>query len=776
MSKICEENCILCLTTTQECLSCKENFFKDEDDNKKCTDITKKPTILPKKDTTTLPKIPSSIPKEIITDIPSTSYVNKEIEMETQTDKIIIVNTQENQEKNCTVQEILKNECHDGQININQLDEVKNNLLNEDYKGENTIIETETVIIQLSKLDEQENQENNNVSNIDLGECEDILREENHLDEDEDLIIYKIDIKTSDLSATYVEYEVYDSSLNQLNLDVCSDTQISIHVPVNLDDNLESFAKSLSESGYNLFNENDSFYNDICATYTNENGTDMLLSDRKKDIYSNTQNTSLCQTDCELESYNVTNKKAKCNCDIVSTSVITSLKIDNLFNKKEIARSFYETLANSNFLVMKCYKLVFDFSSIFKNYGEIIMTILTLIFLVTMIIYFILGNKKIQQYLITILKWNSKLYPNKNYKFDAESEAVSEDNKKNFENNKKTKKGKKIRFKNDHEPPKKTKKKVELLSEFNNNFQKNNVTTKIVNSTNDLKQVKSEGVKKNKYKSKMRDEKIKNYMNKNYKTKKYVKETEENNNKDILETSYKGIKKKNFTDKELDELKYELAIIYDQRTFFQYYWCVLKQNQLLIFTFLPMNDFNLIYAKIALFIISFGLFITINGFFFSDNTMHKVYKDNGKFDIIFQIPQIFYSSIISSVANVLLKNLSLSENSILQLKKESYFDLNKAKKKARQIETCLKIKLILFFIISFILMIFFWYFISCFCAVYRNTQVILLKDTGISFGASMLYPFILSFLPGIFRIPSLRAKNKNHSCLYKFSNLISWLI
>ena len=212
----------------------------------------------------------------------------------------------------------------------------------------------------------------------------------------------------------------------------------------------------------------------------------MLLSDRKKDIYSNTQNTSLCQTDCELESYNVTNKKAKCNCDIVSTSVITSLKIDNLFNKKEIARSFYETLANSNFLVMKCYKLVFDFSSIFKNYGEIIMTILTLIFLVTMIIYFILGNKKIQQYLITILKWNSKLYPNKNYKFDAESEAVSEDNKKNFENNKKTKKGKKIRFKNDHEPPEKTQKKVELLSEFNNNFQKNNVKTKIVNSTKKL--------------------------------------------------------------------------------------------------------------------------------------------------------------------------------------------------------------------------------------------------------------------------------------------------
>ena len=69
---------------------------------------------------------------------------------------------------------------------------------------------------------------------------------------------------------------------------MCSDTQISIHVPVQLDETLDSLAKSLSDSGYNLFNENESFYNDICSTYTNEDGTDMLLSDRKSDIYSST--------------------------------------------------------------------------------------------------------------------------------------------------------------------------------------------------------------------------------------------------------------------------------------------------------------------------------------------------------------------------------------------------------------------------------------------------------------------------------------------------------
>ena len=70
-------------------------------------------------------------------------------------------------------------------------------------------------------------------------------------------------------------------------------------------------------------------------------------------------------------------------------------------------------------------------------------------------------------------------------------------------------------------------------------------------------------------------------------------------------------------------------------------------------------------------------------------------------------------------------------------------------------------------------MLFFWYFISCFCAVYKNTQIILIKDTLISFGLSMLYPFGLNLFPGIFRIPALRAKNKNMKYLYQFSGIVA---
>ena len=151
--------------------------------------------------------------------------------------------------------------------------------------------------------------------------------------------------------------------------------------------------------------------------------------------------------------------------------------------------------------------------------------------------------------------------------------------------------------------------------------------------------------------------------------------------------------------------------------------------------------------------------------------MHKIHEDNGAFNIIYQIPQILYSSIVSAIINMILKMLSLSEKNILLIKQEK--DMNLAIKKSKSIEKCITIKFIIFFILSISFLIFFWYFISCFCAVYTNTQIILIKDTLVSFGLSMLYPFGLNLLPGFFRMPALRAKNQDRKCLYKISGLIA---
>ena len=249
--------------------------------------------------------------------------------------------------------------------------------------------------------------------------------------------------------------------------------------------------------------------------------------------------------------------------------------------------------------------------------------------------------------------------------------------------------------------------------------------------------------------------------------KEHIKETHGRNS--IKKNVINDIRFKNMNDQELNNLEYEIAVLIDKRTYFQYYWALLKKKQLLIFTFYPAQDYNLFTIKMSLLLFSFSLYLTINGFFFSDETMHKIHEDNGAFNLLLQIPQILYSTIISAMINIILKMLSLSENNIITLKQAvDYKNMENLRKK---IKKCLMIKFIIFFFLNFIFLLFFWYFVSCFCAVYKNTQIILIKDTMISFSLSMAYPFGLNLLPGLFRIPAIKAKNQKG--IYKFSQLVA---
>ena len=169
-------------------------------------------------------------------------------------------------------------------------------------------------------------------------------------------------------------------------------------------------------------------------------------------------------------------------------------------------------------------------------------------------------------------------------------------------------------------------------------------------------------------------------------------------------------------------------------------------------------------------LISFSLYSSTNGFFFNDKTMHKVYKDNGKYDLIYKIPQLIYSVISSTLIKTILRTLCLSENNILELKGKT----NEYMEKSKKVLSNLKIKFNIFFIISILLMMLFWYYISCFCAVFINTQIILIKDSIFSFILSNFYVFGLNLITGLFRIYSLR-KGKDKNILYKLSQFLAFL-
>ena len=254
--------------------------------------------------------------------------------------EIINTNSNSKEEKKCTNQEVIEGGCTD-LITKEQIKEIYQYLKENIIKNNsNIIIESKNVIFQVSSLESQKDNKAN-ISSIDLGNCEQALKNKENLTDNDELIIFKIDIKNNDSSLTYVQYEIYNSvNMKQLSLDACQNSSIIIKSPISLDASFDSIYIRLNSSGYNLLNLNDSFYSDICSTYTSENGTDICMSGRKTLIFDKNSNISFCQSGCYFISYDYTNKKSICECGIQKEEIITdSTKIS--FNTNEFLDHFY---------------------------------------------------------------------------------------------------------------------------------------------------------------------------------------------------------------------------------------------------------------------------------------------------------------------------------------------------------------------------------------------------------------------------------------------------
>ena len=810
----------------------------------------------------------------------------------------------ENSQDNCT---FLKTpiEKEDG-LNKNKLnviyEKLKEMIKEKNFNEDNIIIEMKDILMQLSTIDYQEDSiyEEDNISNVFLGKCKEKLKEKYLLKDDEILLILKLDMFKKDSNIPIVEYEIYNyNNSEKLNLEVCNDVKINVYVPIQLDNQTIYLYNNLNQSGYNLFNSNDSFYNDICSIYTTINGTDISINDRQKSYFN--QSIILCQEGCTYDYYDNITQKVKCICPISQTSIIkeNSAQEENdfistivkIYNDKSIlTQIFFSPIKNMNFKVMKCSHLVFELEQFMNNIGSILLTIFIIVFIFLMILYLIYGNKIIKQMIRNVLVSQKKrgsvsfqtkeiktakrlsnlgeedIKENKNMKLKQQlhtdlkekksakrrSQLIEEETKgkreirlkknktlienKNIINslednygiNENKKKGKNflerrkrklatvkikaIKLKLNCPPPRLEKEQPIRggLKRRTNKSKTVKVNKPLINFDrrsicSDNKAKGKAGEQKNKLKLDLREnersingsgsELVLNFGNSNSnsnfnfkKKKKFSRFGKEKNSKQTNEendfknniniyssqSKKKTIKQGDLNEAELNQLDYRSAIIIDKRTYFQYYWSLLKKKHLILFCFFPSNDYNILIIKISFFIIAFSLYITISGFFFSDETMHKVYENNGKFNFVYQIPQIIYSSLISTIIHHLLKFLSLSEKSILKLKKEN----NKRSSingKSDYIQKCLKIKLFLYFFFGLLLMLFFWYFISAFCAVYQNTQTVLLKSTLLSFLFSMIYPFGYVLLPGILRIPALRAKNQDQEFIYDFSKILALL-
>ena len=309
--------------------------------------------------------------------------------------------------KYCTVEELNKKMCI---LNYIEEKSKRNSLIKYlemfftskyyDYtkieQGEEEIYQDETFSITLTSVDNQKNNINNNMTRINLTQCEIELRKFYNLSEDKILFLRKIDININGMRIPKVLFDIYykvnETNLVQINLFPCKKVKIELIIPIKISENLDEINTS---SGY---------FNDICYVSTSERGTDISLEDRKKNFIEG--NKTICQENCVFSEYDYENQRAKCLCKEKGfEAFFDNMKID----KNKLYDNFIDIKNIINIKILKCYDVLINIKGIIKNICFYIIGAIILFHIITIIIFYTsqknLLNNKIKEIFFAIRNW-----------------------------------------------------------------------------------------------------------------------------------------------------------------------------------------------------------------------------------------------------------------------------------------------------------------------------------------------------------------------------------
>ena len=176
-------------------------------------------------------------------------------------------------------------------------------------------------------------------------------------------MIFKFDaLREYDLTnqTEYIFYDYNETSYlySEINISKFNDLNITNNYPIKNISNYINLLKDAHINNINLFNISDPFFNDICFIYTNENGRDVTIEDRRKDYYLT---INFCENNCSLIEFDYSNFNSKCNCKL-KTKFSNIIEMSENYSKPE-----FKKVKNVNILFFKCSKEIMKKKNLVNN-------------------------------------------------------------------------------------------------------------------------------------------------------------------------------------------------------------------------------------------------------------------------------------------------------------------------------------------------------------------------------------------------------------------------
>ena len=631
-----------------------------------------------------------------------------------------------------------------------------------------------------------------NITKIEYDSCISQLKKDNNIDNKTELISAVINIINGEKQITSFGFfnPITGEKLNASKS--CSDKNVTMYENI-LSVLNNPTALELLQQNINIFDLNSEFYNEICFHFNSPNGKDATLKDRIKTFYPN---ITLCDPGCRNKGINITTLKAECECtfqDLLSKKILDNALFGNNVLIKESLQEIEDLINNLNIEILMCYKDIFDIKYFKKNISGFIIISLFVFYTICIIYYFLISKHLVlrtiyslsEKYFLYILKNKNK---NKNSKI-----------KKFYQNNHKgthspNKKNKKILMKDDNNIIKrksiKNKKEKKSIAKKKTidigkiNFKRKSISGWKRKSGKSFGKInlKQFNILNFNFKSIKNDKNSKDRTNRS--TSKLLKNklnlNIENKNKTInknIEPGYfmiNDIDLKEFLEDSSENMDYDEVIEEDKRTFCQYLGEKIKDNQIILNIFFVSEIVKPKSIKIAYFIMTIDIYFFTNGLFYSESYISERFNSKGEekpFSFISRsIDRFIYSTIVANIIAFIFSIFFEDEKKIkkILLKKEPdlltlRYDIN------RIIKSTIK-KINLLIIINYIIIIFSWYYLSCFNNVYPKINEEWIFSSLFIIAVMQIMPIILAFNETSIRYMSIKFESEK---LFKLSLLLS---
>ena len=516
------------------------------------------------------------------------------------------------------------------------------------------------------------------------------------------------------------------------------------------------------------------FYNDICFQYKSKK--DIALKDRVLEFFPN---ITLCEKGCDIKGINMTTVTAICECFYSNTKREENLK--NKFMEQTQINFIEDIIIRSNIYVVKCIHLLFKLNNIKKCYGGFIVIGLIFIDIICTIVYCKNNIYTINKYIFSITNRYIDYLSKKNQNIKNEKDLfLNEKNnkpnpppkfsmRKSIDNSKSTDQHILI-----NKAKAKAKRKTAIngnisLMKTKNNFDFNKVNNIYINTNNnDINRNPKKGRNTFIYKSKGHFDHS-NLSGKNlfYEQNQGISTSNKTLLFDFNDDLHIDIKE--YIKTQYEDMDYDEAIRKDHRKYCNSYYDKLKNDQIIINTFISDDPIRPRAIKIIFLILQFIIYLFINGLFYDEEYISTIY--HLKKDTFITMAERFVDNLIYiAFAGIIIKYIIefffIEEKKIRKILKMEKNDVMKLKFEMIKILKSIKKRYLIFIIISFIISFIALIHIICFNIVYKHTMLEWIIFSVIIIASIQIGSFLICLLQTIIRFISFKCKSER---LFKLS-------